>query len=503
MKFFQTQLIRQIDRMTIEKEPISSFNLMKRASLAFFNRLLPHLPQEGEVVVVAGAGNNGGDAMVVARLLMNIGIVPKVFLISPKGNLSEDCQKAYEELAEKTLIHKITHSHELDDEDIFSCDLLIDGLFGSGLNRPLEGIFALTVERINHCKGKIFSIDLPSGLFGEDNSKNDHNHIVNASHTFSFQTPKPSFFMAESERHLGEWEILDIQLHPKALSETESPFYYTESSDISFLKRSRFGHKGTFGHALIIAGSFGMMGAAVLATKAALRTGCGLTTIHTPQCGYTIMQISIPEAIVSLDAQQNCFSDIPDISKYTAIGVGPGLGCEESSINGLKLLLEKKPEKLVLDADALNILSKNRELWELLPPKTILTPHPKEFERLIGMKKSAYECWLTQMEISQKKDIIIILKGAYTSISLPDGTLHINSTGNSGMATAGSGDTLTGILTSLLAQGYTPEKAAILGVWLHGKAGDLALSRESEESLLASDIIENIGNVYKTHNNIV
>jgi NAD(P)H-hydrate epimerase len=215
------------------------------------------------------------------------------------------------------------------------------------------------------------------------------------------------------------------------------------------------------------------------------------------------MQIAIPEAIVSLDVQQNCFSNIPDTSKYNAIGIGPGLGCGESSKKGLKLLLEQKPENLVLDADALNILSGNNELWELLPAKTILTPHPKEFERLIGMKKSPYECWLTQMEISQKKNIIIILKGAYTSISLPDGTIHINSTGNSGMATAGSGDTLTGILTALLAQGYPPEKAAITGVWLHGKAGDLALSKQAEESLLASDIIDNIGNVYKTHNNIV
>lgn len=503
MKFFQTQLIRQIDRMTIEKEPISSFNLMKRASLTFFNRLLPHLPKEVKIIVVAGAGNNGGDALVIARLLMNIGIVPKVFLISPKGILSEDCQNAHDELAEKTIICKISHPHELDDEDIFSCDILIDGLFGSGLNRPLEGIFALTVERINHCQGKVFSIDLPSGLFGEDNSLNDHNHIVNAFRTFTFQTPKPSFFMAENERHLGEWEILDIQLHPEALSKTESPFYFTEDSDLSFYKRSKFGHKGTFGHALIIAGSFGMMGAAVLATKAALRTGCGLTTAHIPQCGYTIMQIAIPEAIVSLDVQQNCFSNIPDTSKYNAIGIGPGLGCGESCKKGLKLLLEQKPENLVLDADALNILSGNNELWELLPAKTILTPHPKEFERLIGMKKSPYECWLTQMEISQKKNIIIILKGAYTSISLPDGTIHINSTGNSGMATAGSGDTLTGILTALLAQGYPPEKAAITGVWLHGKAGDLALSKQAEESLLASDIIDNIGNVYKTHNNIV
>ena len=501
MKIFRTQQIRQIDTLTIEREPISSFNLMKRASLAFFNHLLPHLPQQGNLVVVAGSGNNGGDALVVAQYLFQIGLKPKVFLISPQNTLSKDCEAAYEELSKLTKIQIISKQEDLTDKHIFSCDLLIDGLFGSGLNRPLEGIFVPIVDMINHCNGKIYSIDIPSGLFGEDNSNNDHNHIVNANHTFTFQIPKPAFFFPENEKHIGEWEVLNIQLHPSALTEIDSPFFFTEESEIKIPPRGKFGHKGTFGHALIIAGSYGMMGAAILASKACLRSGCGLTSVHIPQCGYEIMQISIPEAIVALDQNIISFSGIQNISNYSAIGIGPGLGQSEDALKGFKELLNLKPKNLVVDADALNLLSQNSELWDLLPPKTILTPHPKEFERLIGSKKSNYENWLAQLNHSKEKNVIIVLKGAYTSISLPNGTLHINPTGNHGMATAGSGDTLTGIITSLLAQGMAPEEAAITGVWLHGKAGDFAKEKHSAESLIASDIISHIGDAFNYMHN--
>lgn len=497
MKVFQTHQIREIDSITIQEEPIDSFQLMKRASRLFFERLITHLNQNEHIVILAGSGNNGGDALVIAQLLIQIGQNCTVFLVNPKNKLSNDCQSAYNELSSLCDIHTIQTA---EDVALHSSDIVIDGLFGSGLNRPLEGIYAEIVERVNQSGCKVFSIDIPSGLFGEDNSSNNHEHIINATHTFTFQTPKPCFFFEENERHLGKWEVIDIHLHPLAIERTQTPFYLTEESEIAKMihPRGKFSHKGTFGHALLISGSYGMMGASILATKAALRAGCGLVTAHIPQKGYEIMQISVPEAIVSLDKSEKHFTESPNLTKYNAIGIGPGLGTDNETLDAFHRLLETNKQPMVIDADALNLLAKDLTWWNKLPQGSILTPHPKEFERISGEKTKGYNSWMKQIELSKQYKVVIVLKGAYSSISLPDGTLHINSTGNPGMATAGSGDTLTGILTSLLAQKYAPEKAALLGVWLHGKAGDISISHaESEESMIASDLISKIGTAFK------
>lgn len=497
MKIFQTHQIREIDSITIQEEPIESFQLMKRASRCFFEKLLPYLDHSEHIAILAGSGNNGGDALVIANLLDTIGQSISIYLVNPKNQLSNDCQKAYTELSRNCTIQTVQTAEEISFEN---ASIIIDGLFGSGLNRPLEGTYRSIVDKINQSGCKVFSIDIPSGLFGEDNTVNQHEHIVNATYTFTFQTPKPCFFFAENEKHLGKWEVLDIHLHPKAIDNTQTPYYLTEEEEVKKMVhvRGKFSHKGTFGHALLISGSYGMMGASILATKAALRTGCGLVTTHIPQKGYEIMQISVPEAIVSLDKSETHFTGTPDLNKYNAIGIGPGLGTNEESMNAFHQTLLNYQHPMVIDADALNLLGKDTSWWEKIPQGSILTPHPKEFERICGEKTTAYQSWVKQIELSQRYKVIIVLKGAYSSISLPDGSLHINPTGNSGMATAGSGDTLTGIITSLLAQSYKPEEAAILGTWLHGKAGDLALMKNSEESLIASDIIQEIGNGYKS-----
>lgn len=497
MKIFQTHQIREIDSITIQEEPIESFQLMKRASRCFFEKLLPYLDHSEHIAILAGSGNNGGDALVIANLLDIIGQPISIYLVNPKNQLSNDCQKAYTELSRNCTIQTVQTAEEISFEN---ASIIIDGLFGSGLNRPLEGAYRSIVDKINQSGCKVFSIDIPSGLFGEDNTVNHHEHIVNATYTFTFQTPKPCFFFAENEKHLGKWEVLDIHLHPKAIDNTQTPYYLTEEEEVKKMAhvRGKFSHKGTFGHALLISGSYGMMGASILATKAALRTGCGLVTTHIPQKGYEIMQISVPEAIVSLDKSETHFTGAPDLSKYNAIGIGPGLGTNVESLDAFRQTLLVCQHPMVIDADALNLLAKDTSLWDKIPQGSILTPHPKEFERICGEKTTAYQSWVKQIELSQRYKVIIVLKGAYSSISLPDGSLHINSTGNPGMATAGSGDTLTGIITSLLAQSYKPEEAAILGTWLHGKAGDLALMKNSEESLIASDIIQEIGNGYKS-----
>ncbi len=499
MKIFQTEQIKRIDALTSQYEPIPSYRLMERASRAFFEELIHRVEDTTTFCVVAGSGNNGGDALVVARLLLMIGRSVVVYLVNPKDKLSEDCAAAYHDLTSRFPHSVITVA----DETSFQIreDCVIDGLFGSGLNRPLSGLYKSVVERINDSGKFIVSVDLPSGLFGEDNSSNDRSAIVKASLTLTFQFPKLSFLLPDNEVFVGEVKVLDIQLHPQAMVEISSCYRLTETADVKPLLKSRprFSHKGTYGHALLIAGSLGMTGAALLSAQSALRSGCGLLSVRVPGKCREILQIGVPEAIVSVDDDADCFSSLPDLSKYNAVGVGPGLGTAESTKVAVAALLEQIGAKpLVMDADALNLLGANPSWWNLIPENTILTPHPKEFERILGRKTDGFERWMAQKELSVFHRVIIVLKGAYTSVSLPDGTLHFNTTGNPGMATAGSGDTLTGILLSLLAQGYDAADAARLGVWLHGKAGDLALAEQSEESLLAGDITYNLGKAFSS-----
>ncbi len=498
MKLFQTAQIKTIDALTAQYEPIHPYRLMERASRVFFDELLRCAPSDTSFCVVAGSGNNGGDALVIARYLLMIGRPVSVFLVNPKGKLSPDCQSAFNDLNEKFPNHivEVVSPEQL----VVEGDWLIDGLFGSGLNRPLSGIYADIVRIINESGKHIVSIDLPSGLMGEDNGSNDPRTIVKANRTFTFQIPKLSFLLPENERYVGEVTILDIQLHGKAIAEVETAFFLTERVDVQGLlrPRSRFAHKGTCGHALLIAGSRQMTGAAILAARSALRSGCGLLTVQVPSSCRQVLQISVPEAIVRTDDSEECFSTAPDCMKYNAVGVGPGLGTSDASAQAFSQLLDVLGDKpLVVDADALNLLGKNSSLWNKIPKGTILTPHPKEFERISGVKCDGFARWMKQIELSVKYQVVVVLKGAYTSVSFPDGSLHFNTTGNAGMATAGSGDVLTGIILSLLAQGYEPCHAAVLGVWLHGAAGDCALAEQSEESLVAGDLVGSMGKAFR------
>ncbi len=494
MKIFQTNQIKRIDALTVQYEPILSYHLMERASRMVFDELLLTASDETSFCVVAGSGNNGGDALVIARMLLTIGRPVHVFLVNLKGTISPDCRSALSDLTDRfpDAVQEISSAEQLRLGDCW----VIDGLFGSGLNRPLTGVYADIVRKINAEAKYVVSIDLPSGLFGEDNVSNDYTAIVKANRTYSFQFPKLAFLLPENEEYVGELKVLDIRLHPCAIEETETSCFLTEEDDVKPMLRlrSKFAHKGTCGHALLIAGSRRMTGASILASRSALRTGCGLLTVRVPDACREVLQVSVPEAIVDTDENEECFSCSPDCDKYDAVGVGPGLGTSEYTVSALRSFLEKVGEKpLVMDADALNILGRNPSLWNLLPSGTILTPHPKEFERICGENLNGVSRWRKQVELSTQYHVVIVLKGAYTSVSLPDGTLHFNSSGNAGMATAGSGDVLTGIILSLLAQGYSSSEAAILGVWLHGDAGDCALSQQSLESLMASDIVNHIG----------
>ena len=498
MKIFTSDQIRSIDKYTIEHEPIASIDLMERAAGQITDWLTGRHDQRKAFVVFAGPGNNGGDGLAVARMLLQKNYRVSIYVLRITEKISGDAQINYDRLKDSGT----TEIYDLHDSDpmplINKDDIILDAIFGSGLNRPADGFAAGMIRFINSLPNTCISIDIPSGLFGEDNTGNKPENIIKADVTLTLQFPPVSFFYSENEQFTGTWFVLPIGLSQDAIRETSSAYNYIVPGDIPELlkKRKRFSHKGIYGNVLLIAGSYGMMGAAVLSAKAALRTGSGLVTVHIPGCGYQIVQTALPEALISIDESDLVFSGVPELSAFSAIGIGPGLGSEVITQKALHALLKKNKVPIVIDADGLNILSANKEWLKILPEGTILTPHPREFERLAGKAGSGHQRNRMQIGFAQKYNVIVILKGAYTAIAMPDGSCHFNSTGNPGMATAGSGDVLTGIILSLLGQGYNQASAALLGVYLHGLAGDLAAAERSEEAVIASDIIENIGKAY-------
>lgn len=495
MKLFTCSQISEIDKLTMQFEPIASIDLMERASLRATEWIMQNIGNDYPYYIFAGPGNNGGDALAIARILSWMRFNCTVFVASFGHELKGDPKINLEQLKAQNKVPVKEISTEEQIPEIPAGSIVIDGLFGSGLNKPIAGPAKQLVQKINQSGAKIISIDIPSGLFGENNTPNDLSAIVRATYTLTFQFPKISFLFPENEPFTGHWEVIPIGLHFRAIEQTESNSFFLSKEYISgkIKVRSKFSHKGTYGHALLIAGSYGKMGAAVLASKACLRSGVGLLTTHIPQRGYQIMQTATPETMISIDASDSVFSEVPELKPYTAVGIGPGLDKKSETQLALKKLLQEKPQKLVIDADGLNILSENQEWYSLLPENTILTPHPKEFERLAGPSANSFERLQKQLQFSQKYHVIVICKGAHTCITLPNGRIFFNSSGNPGMATAGSGDVLTGIILGLLAQHYTPEDAALIGVFLHGMAGDLAAGELGQEALIAGDIIGKLG----------
>ena len=370
---------------------------------------------------------------------------------------------------------------------------MVDGLFGSGLDKPLSGGFASLVKYINQSECKVASIDMPSGLMTEDNSFNAKANIVMADYTFTLQQKKLSFLFAENQQFLGRIRVLDIRLSAEGLNRIDAAYTMTEESDIRRLitPRGDFWHKGTAGSALIVAGSYGMAGASVLATRACLRSGVGKVKVHVPSLNLGIMQIAVPEAVVDCDADDKLFTEAVPSDDFNAMAIGPGLGTEETTAIAMISQIRRTQAPIVVDADGLNILASHRAWLQQLPKGTILTPHPLEFERLAGCRYAdSYERMQKAVEMAKQLQIYIIIKGHYSALCMPDGTVAFNPTGNAGMATAGSGDVLTGIITALLARGYNQKDACLIGMYLHGLAGDLAAEKLGMESLMAGDIID-------------
>lgn len=498
MKVFTTSQIRQIDRLTIETEPIPSIDLMERASSALLSWFVSNISATKKIYLFAGPGNNGGDGLALARMMIGVGYWVEVYILDAPS-FSTDFQINLERLNSQGVVKYHLIKGKNDFPSIDGNSIIVDALFGSGLSRPLAGIAAMLIDFINESKSKIIAIDMPSGLLGEENPVPNNNPIIKADLTLTLQFPKFSFFFPENSQYVGDWHMLPIGLSIKAIDETESSYYFVDDLHITSIlkKRNKFYHKGNFGHCLIVSGSYGMMGAAVLSSSACIKTGAGLVTAHIPKAGYEILQQSIPEVMANCDENDNSFSNVSLSSRYSSVGIGPGIGKSNLAVKGFSKLLKEINSPLVIDADGLNILSENRELMNHIPFMTIITPHPGEFDRLFGISDSGYNRLQIAIRESASRNIIIVLKGAHTQVICPNGKVFFNFTGNPGMATAGSGDVLTGIITSLLGQGYDPVSSAILGVYLHGLAGDLASQAKSQESLSASDIINYIGDAFK------
>lgn len=480
----------------MEKEPIRSLDLMERAARAFTRALMRwYADQEQPVFIFCGPGNNGGDGLAVARILHHEGYEVHVFLCTISSHTSADHQANLKRLPRWNAV-KVTRLEESDPlPDLPEAALAIDALFGSGLNRPVMGYWGSLLQHLNQQPVRRVAIDIPSGVFADQPTTGISFH---AHRTISFELPKLAFFFPENEFRTGDWEVVPIGLHAPTLSAIDTQYYYTDRQAASRLlrRRRRFSHKGTFGHGLLICGSYGMMGAAILSTQAALRSGAGLITVHIPHSGYTIMQSTVPEAMVSIDRHEFQWSEVPDLSPFQALGLGCGIGQKQTSAEALSQLLQQATPPLVLDADALNLLSDMDDGLDILPSGAILTPHPGEFRRLTQTFDHHLEQLHAITELARTKKCTFVLKGAHTAVALPNGQVWFNGSGNPGMATGGSGDVLTGLLTGLLAQGYAPEEAAILGVYVHGMAGDLAAQELGHEALLAGDIVRCIGRAF-------
>lgn len=493
MLILNTDQTRGADAYTIATEPIASIDLMERASQRFCTWFRSRFPAGSvrQVHVFCGKGNNGGDGLAVARILAGRGYTVSVYLLDKENTGSQDYLINLQRLSHLPSINVLDALSNADLSDVYQQDIIIDALLGSGLNKPLGGDIADLVSKLNATAATRLSIDIPTGLFADEPTTGLTFH---ADHSFSFERPKLAFFMAENAASVGEWHYGGIGLDQAHLSSLNGPYHFLTADEVYLKPRPKHGHKGTFGHALMVAGSYGKFGAAVLTAKACLHSGIGLLSVAIPQKGVQVMQTAFPEAMCVPDkSDYRISSSLKDLNKYDAIGIGPGIDHHNDTKKALEAYLNNYTKPMVLDADALNIIGAYSYLKELIPKNSILTPHPKEFQRLFGATANSFERLKVLSKNATELSVIIVLKGAHTAVALPNGEVWFNTTGTPAMATAGSGDVLTGIIAGMLAQGYAPEDAARYGVFVHGLAGELSELENGEAGTLAGDIINHIG----------
>ena len=491
MKIFSKEQIYEADALTTKRQNISSTDLMERAGTQIFNWM--HLRMQGAQVpihVFCGIGNNGGDGLVLSRHLITHGYNVITYVVNCSDNRSKDFLINYDRIKNVTKDWPILLKCEAEFPEIGRDDIIVDAVFGIGLNRAADDWVQKLFQHFRASEAFTLSIDMPSGLYS-DKVPEDENGVVWSGYTLSFQTPKLIFFLPDTAKYTVQWEVLDIGIDQEYLYTTETEVELIGKQEMLpvYKPRNKFDHKGTYGHSLIIGGSYGKIGSVTLASRAALTIGAGLVTAFIPKCGYNVMQSSFPEAMVITDSDEDIITNIMFDFEPSVIGIGVGVGTNTKTVNAFEAFLKKNRSPLVIDADGLNILAKKESLLKLLPEFTVLTPHPKELERLIGKWTDDFDKLKKTKAFSKKYKVLVVIKGANTITVFGD-KLYVNSTGNPGLATAGSGDVLTGVITGLISQGYEPLAAAIFGVYLHGKSADLAVEEYGYQSLIASNVID-------------
>jgi len=479
--------IREADAYTIAHEPIVSIDLMERASKAFVGWFINHFPDNKQsITVYCGTGNNGGDGLAIARMLddhhyksLNI----KIARFSAKA--TDDFNANLKRIQQTTVpLSTINPGECLPVEE---SEVLIVALLGTGLNKPLEGDFKRLVNYINSLQKTVVSVDVPAGLFSDGEIPPDA-VVLKSDLVITFQAPKINFLLPESGPYIKWWEAVNIGIDEKFIRSLDSPYQAVEEIDIrKILKpRRRFSNKGTYGHSLIIAGQPQTMGAALLSASACAYAGAGLTTACVPQSGLAALNCYMPEIMAILREGNK----IPEISweNFNSIAIGPGLGKEKDALALLTDVLVNYEKPVVFDADALNLLSAHRELWPKIPVNSILTPHMKEFDRLFGEQENWWQRMQTGIKQAKEHQLYVLLKNDYTLVITPQGKVYFNTTSNPAMASGGMGDVLTGILASLLAQGYSSEEACIIGAYVHGKAGDELASLNKMNVVLPNQV---------------
>ncbi|PTX22614.1 NAD(P)H-hydrate epimerase [Pontibacter mucosus] len=493
MKILTAAQTREADAYTIREEGISSTDLMERAAKAFTGWFENKFQPGAEVHIFCGPGNNGGDGLAVARLLHERMYKVQPYVVGDTSKASDDFKVNLKRLPEELQPIHVEQESMIPElrEDV----LVVDALFGTGLNRPVTGLYGKVIDQLNNSRATITAIDIPSGLFS-DSQTPEEGAIIRATYTVSFELPKLAFLLPQHEPFVGAWQVVPIGLSQPFIAEVKSNLYCTRQEDVQrMLKpRKKFSHKGTYGHALLLCGSFGKMGAAVLAARACLRSGTGLLTVQVPQAGYPILQTAVAEAMTLTDKNRRHLSELPpELDKYSVIGIGPGIGTERVTKTAIGQLLATSSLPLVIDADAINLVAGSEKLkGQLYKKKLVFTPHPKEFERLVGKVKNDYDRLQHLREFCLEYGCYVVLKGGHTAIGTPEGKIYFNTTGNPGLATGGTGDVLTGIITALVGQQYTLEEACRLGVFIHGLAADLALQTVGEIGMTASDVIDHL-----------
>ncbi|MBA4744594.1 MAG: NAD(P)H-hydrate dehydratase [Muricauda sp.] len=496
MKIFSAQQIYQADKSTIQREQITSDALMERAATQLFEWLHSRLRgTQVNIQLFCGIGNNGGDGMVLARKLHEHDYSIKVHVVNYSEKRSEDFLLNLERLKDIKVWPDFINK-ESDLPQISPNDIVVDAIFGIGLNRAPDDWVGNLIRHINNSRAFTLSVDVPSGLPMDRNPWKSE-YVIRASYVLSFQVPKLVFFLPETGIYVNQWEIVDIGLDQDFLNKTETDFELIGRLEVlpMYRPRLKFSHKGTYGHSVIIGGSYGKIGAVQLATNACLSVGSGLVTAFVPKCGYDSLQSAVPEVMVLTGSREKSISEIEIPFEPSVVGIGMGIGLDGDTISAFGSFLKKSSAPMVIDADGLNILSQNPEMLKDVPRLSVLTPHPKELQRLIGEWTSDFDKLEKAKAFASKYDLVVVVKGAHT-ITIYNGKGYVNTTGNPGMATAGSGDVLTGMITGLLAQGYSSVEAAIFGVYLHGLAGDLAVPSTGYEALKASILVEHIGNAY-------